>query len=330
MTNKSITSKRVGGPLHFVKASLTMLSLCFVLHTAHPIFSQPKLVDAMDYDHDNKTDGVVFRASDNTWYIAKSSGGIIATNFGLASSDFVVPGDYDGDEIGDIAVWRDTTGVFHYIRSSDSVYGAIQFGASDDEPVARDYDGDGKTDLAVVRRVDGIMVWYIWRTLDNAVQAIVYGFDYDYVAPGDYDGDGKFDLAVYRPSPNNGQGVFHIQRSTLGYVAVGFGLSNDLVAPGDYDGDGKTDIAVVRDSGGYLAWYLLRSSDWGFVAYTWGRGGGADYPVQGDYDGDGKTDPAVWRTTVGTFFVLRSIDFNAHYIYWGSNGDFPVAYYDIH
>jgi hypothetical protein len=109
-------------------------------------------------------------------------------------------------------------------------------------------------------------------------------------------------------------------------------LSNDLVVPGDYDGDGKTDISVVREgttSTSNLVWYILRSSDSGLTAVSFGITG-TDLTVQNDYDGDNKTDIAIWRNSNGTFFVLRSTDGVLTSAQWGLPNDFPVAAYDTH
>src|SRR5580765_4832549 len=100
-----------------------------------------RLREAMDTDHDCKSDFTIFRPSDNVWYIGKSGGGVSYTPWGLASFDYTVPGDYDGDGKGDIAVWRDTDGNYYYLSSSDNSYNVVHFGQSGDEPVARDYDG---------------------------------------------------------------------------------------------------------------------------------------------------------------------------------------------
>ena len=112
---------------------------------------------------------------------------------------------------------------------------------------------------------------------------------------------------------------------------VQFGLSNDLVVPGDYDGDGKTDVAVVREGAtpdSNLSWFILRSSDGVFNAFTFGLTG-SDLTAQNDYDGDGKTDIAVWRDTNGTFYVLGSTSGFFGY-QWGTGNDFPLASYDQH
>ena len=43
-----------------------------------------------------------------------------------------------------------------------------------------------------------------------------------------------------------------------------WGIAEDKPQAGDFDGDGKDDLAVFRPSTG--VWYILRSSDDGFVA----------------------------------------------------------------
>jgi hypothetical protein len=292
--------------------------------------AQPLLKKALDYDGDGKTDPTVYRASEGNWYVQYSAGGYFGAYVGAGPSDIFVPGNYDRDRVADIAIWRPSTGDFYILESQTNTFVTIQHGQANDEPVARDYDGDGKTDCAVARRVNGALIWIIRRSSDTSVFSVNWGLSYDYVAPGDYDGDGRYDQGVYRPTPNNGQATFYIMRSTLGYTAAAFGLSNDLVVPGDYDGDGKTDFTVVRDNGANLVWYGLKSSNGAFWGDTFGLGNGADYPVQGDYDGDGKTDVSVWRTASGEFFVHNSSNGGLGYSVWGMNGDYPLAYYDVH
>jgi len=57
--------------------------------------------------------------------------------------------------------------------------------------------------------------------------------------------------------------------------------------PGDYDGDGKTDQAVYRDG----VWFVLRSSDGGGMAITWG-GAPQDIPMPADYERRRKDGPS--------------------------------------
>lgn len=88
-----------------------------------------------DYDGDGKDDFAVFRPSDRTWYILRSSGGYSFAQFGLAD-DVLVPGDYDGDRKADIAVYRNGT---WYVNRTTAGMMITQFGLSTDIPIASSY-----------------------------------------------------------------------------------------------------------------------------------------------------------------------------------------------
>ncbi len=88
-----------------------------------------------DYDGDGKDDFAVFRPSDRTWYILKSSGDYSFAQFGLAD-DVLVPGDYDGDRKTDIAVYRSGT---WYVNRTTAGMMITQFGLSTDTPIANTY-----------------------------------------------------------------------------------------------------------------------------------------------------------------------------------------------
>jgi hypothetical protein len=276
---------------------------------------------ALDYDGDGRADLAVFRSSNNTHFVQRSSdNSVFSLQFGLAS-DVLTPGDFDGDGLADIAVWRPGNGNWIFLRSSNNSVQFYQFGLNGDEPIARDYDGDGKSDFAVIRRTGGQMVWYINNSSNNSFRIETFGLDSDISAPGDYDGDGRFDLGTFR------NGTFFVQRSTLGFGVTQWGLAGDLVVPGDYDGDGKTDFTVMRQ-GTNQTWFALRSSDGTLLASNFGQN--PDFAVQADYDGDGKTDIAVWRQANGVFYITRSVNLSAMGMQFGLNGDFPIARYDTH
>lgn len=236
-----------------------------------------------DFDGDGRADISVFRSSDRTWYLNRSSAGFTATQFGL-SNDKIAPADFDGDGRTDIAVFRD--GTWYLLRSTEGFL-AVQFGLASDIPVPADFTGDGRAELAVYRGG----VWYTLDLQNNQFNAVQFGLATDKPVVGDYDGDSRADFAIYR------EGVWYLLRSQQGFAAIQFGLPTDRLVPADYDGDGKTDIAVYRDG----IWYLLRSQT-GFTAFQFGIA--SDTPAPADYDGDGRTDAAVFRS--GVWYLLQS------------------------
>jgi hypothetical protein len=222
-----------------------------------------------DYLSDLGSDMAVFRPSNGTWYIAKSSynagQNFMAVQWGL-NGDIPAPGDFDNDSKSDVAVFRPSNGGWYIRNSNDNSVRILQWGTNGDKPVVGDYDGDGKSDVAVWRPSDG--VWYVLRSSDGQPSFTYFGLNGDIPVQEDYDGDGKTDIAVWRPST----GVSYILRSSDGvFWALKWGLPTDYAVPADYDGDKKTDIAVWRPSQG--RWYIFRSSDSTLGLFYWGMNG---------------------------------------------------------
>lgn len=263
-----------------------------------------------DYDRDYIADYSVYRPSNSTFYVSKSTKGFpIFQTFGT-TGDVSVPGDYDNDGKIDFALFTPSTGNWSVLRSSDNTINVINWGLSNDKPVQGDYTGDGKTDFAVYRPSTG--VWYILPNSNATPYSIQFGISTDRPVQADYDGDFKTDIAVYR------DGDWYILNSSNNSVTIrNWGLAADKPVVGDFDGDGRNDLTVYRDG----IWYVSRSLTNDFIALGWGVAG--DIPVAADYDADGTTDIAVWRPSTGDWYVIKSAGgfggFN-----WGSNGDKPT------
>ncbi|MFN2393819.1 MAG: FG-GAP repeat domain-containing protein, partial [Pyrinomonadaceae bacterium] len=77
-----------------------------------------------DFNGDGRSDISVYRPSDTTWYVARSTGvpsqNFDATKFGL-STDTTVPADFDGDSKTDIANFRSSNGTWYILRSKDGL-----------------------------------------------------------------------------------------------------------------------------------------------------------------------------------------------------------------
>lgn len=139
-------------------------------------------------------------------------------------------------------------------------------------------------------------------------------------ARADFDGDGKTDISVFRPD----SGVWYLNQTTNGFLALNWGISTDKLVPADFDGDRTTDIAIFRaaDDPNTPDFYILHTGDFTFSGASWGNAG--DLPTVADYDGDNKADISIYRPSTNTWFILKSSDFSVLTHTYGLANDKPI------
>lgn len=95
----------------------------------------------------------------------------------------------------------------------------------------------------------------------------------------------------------------------------------------DFDGDGRTDYLAIQNVSNGMLWHRLSTVS-GYSATQFGLFAD-DIPVPAIYDSDLTNDIAVWRSSTGTFYVLRTVDNTVQIVKFGQAGDNPIITQDF-
>lgn len=272
-----------------------------------------------DFDGDGRSDLAVFRPSDRTWYLRRSTAGDAYLVWGL-TTDRPAATHFDGDNKTDIAIFRD--GVFH-AHTPAFPWIVMESGLAGDQPVLGNFDDYGMhlEDYAVRGIRQGVVTWNVIQGTYGAAAPSGVGQSVtitgeqisDKPIAGDFNGDSRDEIGYFR----DGTWVTTDYRRVLPPESFHWGSVGDIPVPGDYDGDRQTDYAIFRPSTG--DWWIRRSTA-GIFVIRFGLNG--DVPVPADYDGDGKVDIAIYRD--GVWWQYRMGSGTVRVDLWGVAGDKPI------
>jgi len=109
----------------------------FLVASAVFPFSWPRTGYTFHAHDDQPSCDVVFRPSNGTWFIVRSSTGAATGIQWGNSADVPVPGDYDGDGKTDVAVFRPSNGTWFIVNSSTGTASGVQWGNGADIPILK-------------------------------------------------------------------------------------------------------------------------------------------------------------------------------------------------
>jgi len=236
------------------------------------------MISRGDFNHDGKTDLLLYRPSDGSTYVALSNGDgsftYIAQNFSPGFTSVVV-GDFSGDGFSDVIAYNSQTTNGYLLLGDGTGHFPHSYGLSlggGYNVYTGDFNVDGKMDILIYNPSSGAAYVGISNGTGFTFKGLIFSAGFTAVKIGDVNGDGFPDLVLYNNVNANG---YLLIGDGSGNFPTGsslfFGPGYDFVDLRDFNGDGKQDVIIYRSSDGtsYTGISSYSGTNQGSFAYTY-------------------------------------------------------------